>query len=478
MREWRSIASARSSLLALLVIVAPTAAQARLRVAVLPVEGPQGDKVTRALHTTVKKTADLVPASEWEASAKKLFATSHSSSDIAAVAGDLSVQVVITGKVKKTDEGWELSMSVRHGPTGKAAVKLKYPLKGPRVDAGTLRKLEDEVPPALDTASAGPPGNETPETPEVAPNPGETAPSAEDENPLAKKKQAEAQKPESGARPPWAPWFEASFGFVFGGRSFGFDDPIAPTYHATGPGIELDGTGYPLSYLAERKTTAANLLSGLGAGFTWGADFMGDVTPCRGTDASGGCPPTVDHYATHAYHYEAGVRWRWNAFMQPQNYPEFLFQLQFGERAFNIQRRNYLGDGGERDIGPPDVDYQYITLGAGVRVPFLDRFAGTFLFNYHIVTGTGPVQTTDEWGPGGAYGIRIHAGVEGRIWQGIFASLSGQYEHFGLSFNQPPNGLAAGSTMPPNDMPRCPCGTTGGASDTYWNVTVAAGYRY
>src|SRR5439155_6278885 len=150
-------ASARSSsLLALsLLSLAPGASAQRLRVAVLPIEGPQGDKATPVIVKAVRQSADLVGRAEWDASAKKLFATSRSASDISAVAGDLAVQVVITGKVKKGDEGWELSVSVRHGPTGKAATRLKYPLKGPKLDPATLRKLGDDIPAAVQSAASG-----------------------------------------------------------------------------------------------------------------------------------------------------------------------------------------------------------------------------------------------------------------------------------------------------------------------------------
>ena len=472
MPAWRSIASARSSAFFLLVAVlaAPLcpriAVAQRVRVAVLAVEGPQGDKATREIIKAVKKDADLVPESDWNNAAKKLFATSHSASDLAAVAGDLAIAVVVTGKVKKTEAGWELSVSVRHGPTGKSASKFKYPLRGPRIDAATLRKLGEDVAPAIDPAAAGPAQSETPETPETTPSPDETGspPTDESENPLdARNKKSD--EPSAG-RPAWAPWFEASAGFVLAGRSFGFDEPSTPSFHAsiTG-GLQLDGTAFPLAFLAGGKASPA---SGLGVGATYAVDFWPDSTPCY-ADVSGNCLPTVDHYATNEWRFEAGLRYRWSIFRGADNRPELLANAQYGRHLFAVQKRSYLAEGGPRDIGPPDVDYSYVTLGAGLRLPFAKRFAAFFLLNFHILLDTGSIQTPAEWGPGGGYGLRVNAGLEFRIWQGLFARAAGHVEHFGLSFNPP----GMHRTMPP-----CPCGTTGAASDNFYGGVLSVGYAY
>lgn len=487
MRAWRSIASARSSL----VIALAAAALAglcgagrveaqQLRVAVLPVEGPQGDKATREILKAVRKNAELVPDADWAASAKKLFATSRSASDLSAVAGDLGVQVVITGKVKKTDDGWELSVGVRHGPTGKSAVKLKYPLKGPRVDAVTLRRLGEEVVPALDTAASGPPGSETPDSPEKPIDATDTMDQPTEpveESPL---EGAAPQKPQRVERPSWAPFIEGAASFVFGGRNFGFDEANSPSFKATiAPGLFFDATLYPLAFMASKTDGAKNAISGLGIGGNYGQAFWADSVPCYPT-SMGTCAPTTDRFSTGEYRYEVGLRWKWNVARKSENAPELLAQLQYGNHSFFIQKRAYLKDipfnskdmmPAPRDIGPPDVSYGYLSVGLGARLPFAKRFAAQLNFNWHILLDTGSIQQPNEWGPGGAFGFKLAGHFDVLLVKGAFVRITGYAEYYGMSFNPPmPNER--------NLMPPCPCRTTGGASDMYYGGMFGVGYRY
>ncbi|HZU85255.1 MAG TPA: hypothetical protein VE987_20120, partial [Polyangiaceae bacterium] len=442
------------------------------------------------------------------ASAKKLFATTHSASDLSAVAGDLGVQVVITGKVKHTDEGWQLSVSVRHGPTGHSVVKLKYPLRGPRLDKETLQQLADEVVPSLDTAAAGPTGN-GPEAPEAAETPAPptgsaaASPNGQDvENPL----NIHPEAPPSGllpARPEWTPWFDASLGFALAGRTFAFDNPSQPQFHSSvAAGLRLDATVFPLAAVAQRPGAGTNAITGLGIGFTLDAIFWPDSVPttCAASmmDMAGNC---TDHYGTHDLSYQLGLRWRWNVLNRsPKTWaPELLVELQFGERRFTIDKtpqldaagmplKDAMGNPKVQDVGPPDVDYKYITVGVGTRILFLERWAAFLQLNLHGVIDAGPIQTASEYGPGSAVGVRIGGGVEARIWKGLFARLALHYEHFGLSFASSHNGdvtnagapvVNSTTKIPENNLvPPCPCSTTGGASDAYWGAVLSVGYAY
>jgi hypothetical protein len=242
----------------------------------------------------------------------------------------------------------------------------------------------------------------------------------------------------------------------------------------------LDGTVYPLAFLASRGA-GMNAVSGLGVGGMWAVDFWPPVAPCASpTDPTERCAPTIDRYATNEYLYELGLRWKWNFLRKADNVPELLVRLEYGQHSFAIQRRNYINEGGERDVGPPNVLYSYVTIGAGLRVPFLTRFAANLLFNYHAVLDTGPIANADtEWGATGAWGVRIAGGLDVRIWRGLFGRVTGHYEQFGLSFTPPPPNAT------PHTMPPCgttgglqPCRTSGGATDQYYGVTFSAGYIY
>lgn len=474
MPAWRSTVSVGSSArrlalcaLAVATVASSSAARAQVRIAVLPIEGPQGEKAYAEARKAAKKSGEVVPQADWDASAGRLFATSRSASDLAAVATDLKVQIIVTGKVKNSDEGggWELSMSVRQGQTGKSAAKLKYPLKGPKVDASTLKHLADELPPAIDGAAAAPDAATTPD-----PSTGTGATGDDTENPVG-----EAMRDKQGDKgeemPDFASWFEASFGGSFGSRNFGFDEAGTPSFRSPGTGgIQLDATVMPLAFLAGSNAA----LSGLGVGFTYGASFWPGSTPCYPA-TGGGCLPTVDSYGTVEYRYEVGVRWRWNI-KKSFSSPELRVNGGYGQHAFAVQKRDYLNDH-LRDIGPPDVNYSYVTVGLGGFIPVwsqegdvMRRLSLYVDGNLLLPIDTGSIHTADEWGPGSAFGVRVDAGVDLRLWKGLFARLGAQVEYYAISFNQPP---AMHNLMPP-----CPCGTTGGAADVYYSGILSVGYAY
>ena len=106
---------------------AAVASPEKPRLAVVPFTGPQAKKAEAVVVRALRKKARVVPQPTWAKAAKKLFAKSHSSEDLAAVADDVGAQVVITGLVHRDGKAWQLSVSVRDGKTGKTHDRLRYP---------------------------------------------------------------------------------------------------------------------------------------------------------------------------------------------------------------------------------------------------------------------------------------------------------------------------------------------------------------
>src|SRR5262249_23933933 len=163
-----------------------TARAERPKIAVLPFNGPQGVRAQGEAVRALRKKGEIVPMSAWNASAKKLFAPSRSASDYAPVANDLGVKVGVTGPTNPGRGGGR-------GSSGNSVERLKYPLRGPRLDPATLRRLSDDIGPSVDSVLNGaqPTGEEpnaegaAPNTPEAAG--GDNGRNIEDEDPLAKK---------------------------------------------------------------------------------------------------------------------------------------------------------------------------------------------------------------------------------------------------------------------------------------------------
>ena len=101
----------------------------------------------------------------------------------------------------------------------------------------------------------------------------------------------------------------------------------------------------------------------------------------------------------------------------------------------------------------------------------LDRFTAQLNFDWHILADTGSIQQVNEWGPGGAFGFRLGAHLQVRIWRGLFTRLGGFVEYYALSLDQT---MKNAQTQPP-----CPCRVSaGGASDAFYGGQFGFGYSF
>ena len=447
----------RVLVVAVAAALAPSAARAqdRTRVAVLPFSGPAKEALKGQADCvkTLRKSYDIVTQTDWDKSANKLFATERNATDIAAVAKDLNVAVVITGAVKQKPD-WKLIITVRFGANGEASEKLEYPLRGPKVDPGTLRKITDDLMPLVDKAAQGPTG--TTSTDKATDKIGEDT-----EAPLAPK---EEKKEPTVERPVWAPFVDAEVGYILSGRSFTFDASDKPHFGGApgGNGVRVDVTAYPLAFLSTREGPAMNAIQGLGIGLTYDLPVWGDSNK---VDAAG----MAAHFPTSESRLEVGLRWHWNVYAKDSK-PDLIVHLEYGSHSFSINKATTGCTGGLMtcDAGPPDVAYSYFTIGVGGRFPIIAQVAGFADVHLHIVTDSGPIQTQAEYGPGGNLGFRLNAGFEAHPYKGLVLRLAGYYERFGLSFDEP-------TATPPTQT--LPSGSTG-ATDQYYGFALTAGWQY
>ena len=112
-------------------------------------------------------------------------------------------------------------------------------------------------------------------------------------------------------------------------------------------------------------------------------------------------------------------------------------------------------------------------VGAHTRTLVARHQGGTFAdlvdalrvdFNVHGVISTGAVQDQAQFGPGGAWGLRLALNLDFRLWQGLFARAATFYERFELSFNGMPQ---------PGRGP-----IEGGAADQFYGGILSVGYAY
>lgn len=437
--------------------VAQEATPAPLKVVVLSFNGPS-QAAERARAQVIKalgKKYQLVPLKTWDEATQKLAGTAGAAENLITVARDLGVQVIVTGALKREKNVWMLVLNIRQGTTGQSLEKKSYPLRSPALTQTAARAILTDIPPLVDKVGAVPP------PPPPAPNEPPIAPLPEDtENPLLVKPKP---KPKLG-RPIWAPYFDVSAAFELSGRRFGFEEKAQPEFRSVlSPALRIDVNIYPLAGLSTRQGRANRFVQGLGIGATLDYVFWPDSVVCASRDADGNClNPGTERYATTERRIETGLRWRWSIVNRLSS-PDLLLNAQYGQHVFSIAK---LPNG--QDVGPPDVTYQYLTVGAGLRIPVHPVFAVFGNFNYHIVFNTGSIQTDQEYGPGGAWGLRAHVGGEVRVWKGIIIRVAGFYERFGLSFDN----SAPGSNGLPVKI------TTGNALDQYYGLWGGVGYVF
>ena len=441
----------------------------------VPFTGPQAKKAEAVVVRALRKKATLVSSRRWSASSKKLFAKSHKPEDIAAVAQDVGAIVVVTGLVKRDHRTWQLAISVRDGATGRSRDKLKYPLKGPRIEKSTLELLGAEVEEAFDHTLAavnqpgGADGDESkkpkptttgkkpkvgaidenddeqkptkPSTVEPVAKPvakpvanndtkpdtktdTKPQPTGDNETPpgLANKKADEPpqKKKVQLGRPRWAPYFDAWAGATLSGRSFDFTPSSLPHFSSgIVGGVRVDVTIYPLAFT---HASARGVFAGLGIGATVDKPFW---------PASKG--PDGQYYDTQELRVDGGLRWRFVLYKSVPR-PELILLVGGGLHQFAISKKQDPVTNMFNDVGPPDVAYAYGSAGLGFRLHFAEWALLWVAFNYHLVFDAGPAQRADEYGPANTFGIRGQGGLDFFVYKGIKLGAMGFYERFDLTF--------------------------------------------
>lgn len=459
----------RGLLVTALAVWSATAAADKPQLIVVPFTGPQAQRAEAEVVRAVRRMASIIPSQRWSASAKKLFAKGTGPDDVAAIAEDLHADWVVIGVVRKQGAEFELVVSLRNGKSGQTSERLRYPLKGPRVEAPVLSLLAAEVNRAFATIVGAPPPPPSepasPQKPKVAtadpePPPPAQAPKERTRPPRQKPRQVKPVVVEEPPPPPpetqpgrprWAPWFDLSAAAMISGRSFDFVPSALPRF-ATGVvgGLGIDGTVYPFAFTRGRLRDA---FVGLGFGATLNVPFW---PPSRGPDGG--------RYDTAELRVEGGLRWRFVLY-KPMPRPELVVLIGGGLHQFTVAKK-LDPDGNPIDVAPPDVAYKQLNLGLGLRLHFTEWARISVSFRYGLVVDAGSVTSPDRYGPADVYGIRIEGGLEFFAWRGLKVGASGFYSRYAFAFA-------------PLDPTADPSGAhPSSAVDQYFGGLFLVGYEY
>lgn len=422
--------------------------------------------------------------------------------------GQKPPDVVVSGAMQQTNTAgkWSLLLSFFHGPSGQRVTELRHGLAQPILRKGDAQELAQELFPAIERVISWSPQNESP----VAPTP--------------------APIPASRIN---LPYFEADAGFIIGLRRFGFDEEAVPSevrcYERVLPAPSLMTQGRALRYSSLPRCAGFNLsaapglrlnlalfplarlsavsVRGLGIGITFDWMFW-PTSPICDRAPDGSCSPQGADRAIREYRLEAGLRWRWPL---PRPWPSPSLTVQYGLHHFSIQPSDvtYALRSAQEvkattvtvtdNHGLPDLRYQYLDLGIGMKALYFERehlsVGGEMDFHYHVMFSHGEIEKTftdDNFLQGGygpirkSQGWRLGATPVQLRWRArntgvpgwLRAELAGYVEKFRMQFQM--GSGDEGNSLPPirREPEQGAKYLSQGANDWYFGLVAQVGYEY
>ena len=348
--------------------------------------------------------------------ATQLGATGTEPDQVAKVAARLGAAAIVAGKVEKEHGALALKLVLREGASGRIVAKLRYPIRGPHLDANLISRLREDLTPVIAQAVA-PGGGAAAQEIDASNNdfggntaaatgsgPGSSTPKGEtggpdDENPLIAARAKEASAPRhasvtkdveepTGPRAAQNTVLELSAGIGFQARNYSTSNMSEPTY-SSGQigGFRLDAAVFPAASLG--KLAGA---FGIDAHVEKSMQFQSQSPTMSGTTE----PTDMNAYSV-------GLRARWIVRDTPDS-PVLSARLGYGQRTFAIS--------GDQNFGIPEIDYAFASVGAAAKVPLgTPKFALEGGLEYHAVTGAGPIVEANEFGAATVSGFHAEGGV-------------------------------------------------------------------
>lgn len=462
--------------LGLQLLYAPPAAAVSdgILAAVVPFSGPQARIAQAVVERLTRKYTAAVPAAVWSRAVKRLNADNHHAEEIAQVASEVGARLVVTGSVRREGTRFLLLVLVRDGRSGEIRDRFRYVLPGPTVPRSVeeqlARDFADSFPKIVELVAGMPeqsfPTTAVPGAPlartgtDASPT---SPPTATSDSSSATATDAAVQK-NSGddraggdakgasffslVRPVWAPFLDVSLGASISSRSFRVSPDSETAFQSSAVGgLRLDAVIYPLAPL---HRLAQGVLSGLGVAIHLEKPFW----PRSNADEIG---PGL-RLGTSELRVEGGLHWRFVLYPK-RPLPELIVMAGGGTHQFLIE---HAADGS--DLGPPNVGYNFVSIGAAFRVAPIERVRLWFGANYlHVPSNNaGSIERADRYGTAQTTAFRIDGGVDVFAWRRLKVTARGYFERYILEFT-PMAGTSRRAEL---------------AIDKYAGGAITVGYEY
>ena len=404
-------------------VIAPAIALAKPSVAVVPLDGDDGNKVGNAVAKAAEDEASSVtgPKDTGKAMKKLDLSGELSKKDQKKLRAQLDVDILISGKVEEEDEERSVSLTVAGKGIKSSRMKLRFKkASSPKFN----RELSEALAKRL---SPGEP-EEDPDDEDEKRKKKRVADRDDDEANAVRKKKKKRRRGDDDEETPRHPVTQAAIrlnaGAGFGRRGL--------TYEATGMGTPPPvGTAAPSGRVeVEMYPGATSTLKGAAAGFGLYGHY--DMTFGLSIDVpgSGGKSAPISQS-----HYQAGVRYRF-AFGPHA----IALGVGYAARKYTADRSG-LGMGVTLDM--PDVSYRGVApnvIGRFAATPTVGIFVGgAFLF----LMDAGPIATNAYFGYAKTIAFEGAGGAEIALAKNYGLRLALELSQVGFDFRTTVRGVSA-----------------------------------
>jgi hypothetical protein len=449
--------------------VASSAGAAKKRVALFDFTGPKAAKFQAPVQKILKKSAKVVSQAAFNKASKKVKKYKKNAEGIAKVAKRLELDGVVTGKVSKKRGKYKLTIQIREAQSGEYLEEsITVTSTAPRLTkahekkiARELKALLRELPAADEEEEAEEEEGEEEDRPVVAGSEEEEAEETPAKGKGRKKVAAasegdgENEEEEGGGEEAEEPK---------GGSGKGENGSVSKSVElSSAEQADLDARGRAvdvsvgLSFVARSLTfthdpALVNTPQGYDGAMVPGLYLLGEVYPMALVNKrSNGFPRHIGlslvldkvllikskpagmdvDLPTAQTRYGVGAVYRLNLGSKPTS-PTLKFSVHYNKLSFSIDE-SAAPDGVMVDI--PDVSYTYIDPGIGIRFPITDKIAALGTGRFLIVTGTGQIQETPQYGKTTVSGFDVDLGGEYKLSTSLLVRAGLRYTRIGMSFD-------------------------------------------
>ena len=433
----RSIASASSyRLLAALILLLLTAseAQAKKRIVVFDFSGPAAEDFQSDVENLLRKRHTVVSQASYVKTARKLRAEKPTAANVRRVAGDMSVDGMVIGSVKKVGARYQLTLKVRAGADGTFAGDIVVRSRKPGLSGDALSQTKAELLAAivdLPPLDAGEPEEEPEEQPEEEPEAEpEQEPEQEPEPDLSISAEQRADLMARGRA------VDVAGGLSFMGRRLTFTvrsglDDLSPRGYQGTPvaGAFFTAELYPLAFDLKNRGITRNL------GVTGMVDKVLKIeSRLRYEDDA--MVEQVAALPTEQMRWGIGVVFRHNFGSKPTA-PTVKLSARYNRAKFIIDKGAAPVVGGNPiTVDIPNMDYAYLDPGVAGRLPIGAKLALLADVRFLLITDTGEMQQMDQYGAASVTGIDADVGAEYKISPQLSIRGGGRLIRIGYDFTE------------------------------------------